>query len=384
MFGAEYMAKFSPKSDKTKAVSMAVGVSAIAAIGTMFVPTGLLESITGATGLSEIFPSTAAPLGDTARAMIAFGTGASVLAIALGFFLKNTPSEKTQTEKSAVNNLYTESNTGDVTMDMSSRLAGFKEKFGSIQMPKMPWARKNEEDVFDLADLPRIRSQDSHPDAPARAPLSASRDLTPAASEELVAVTPVEAHHEVEPLQPVYQPAPREGSQPLSMPAAMQAEPQNPAPVPTASPMDRIDAAPAEMPPVKIELPNATFVPVADTAEKYGNMSADELPSLAEMVAQLEQSVKLRKQHLAELELIAQQLTQQSAPQDTGVPAVTEIWETPVMDTAQEPEEIIVAPTYQRPPLEAVPSTKPADEEAMDSALDAALATLQRMNAQSR
>ena len=63
-----------------RSLSIAMGASIIAAAATMFVPVNVLESITGATGLSEIVGAAAAPLGDKARALIAFGAGALTLA----------------------------------------------------------------------------------------------------------------------------------------------------------------------------------------------------------------------------------------------------------------------------------------------------------------
>ena len=61
---------------QTQAVAMATGGAAIAAIAAMFVPTGIWETLTGSTGVSEMIPATAAPLGDTARALISFAFGA--------------------------------------------------------------------------------------------------------------------------------------------------------------------------------------------------------------------------------------------------------------------------------------------------------------------
>ena len=69
----------------TRAVAMATGGAAIAAIAAMFIPTGIWETLTGATGVSEMIPATGAPLGDKARALISFTFGA--LTLAIPFFL---------------------------------------------------------------------------------------------------------------------------------------------------------------------------------------------------------------------------------------------------------------------------------------------------------
>jgi hypothetical protein len=55
--------------------------AALAAVTTMLVPVSLLEGVAESSGLSELIPAVGAPLGDTARAFIAFATGAMTLAV---------------------------------------------------------------------------------------------------------------------------------------------------------------------------------------------------------------------------------------------------------------------------------------------------------------
>jgi hypothetical protein len=82
----------------------------------------------------------------------------------------------------------------------------------------------------------------------------------------------------------------------------------------------------------------------------------DEQPSLSDLVAQFEQAIEIRKVKLADLEAVASQLTTSASAPAPAVPA-------------------------PRPPLEAVPASRTNDEDdEMDAALNAALATLQRMN----
>jgi hypothetical protein len=57
-------------NSQVKAVAMAMAGATLAAVSTMFVPVAILESVTGATGLSELIPAARAPLGDTARALM--------------------------------------------------------------------------------------------------------------------------------------------------------------------------------------------------------------------------------------------------------------------------------------------------------------------------
>ena len=79
---------------QTQAVAMATGGAAIAAIAAMFVPTGIWETLTGSTGVSEMIPATAAPLGDTARALIAFAFGALTFAILAVMLLRKNRAPK--------------------------------------------------------------------------------------------------------------------------------------------------------------------------------------------------------------------------------------------------------------------------------------------------
>jgi hypothetical protein len=158
---------------KLKSMGMAFGVSAIAAIGTMFLPVALLEGVTGATGLSELVPATAAPLGDTARALIAFGTGAFTLAVmAIVLVRKDRDASAVPTAPAAATPV-----DSDTTSNAAVLLDGLKERLMNFKMPQMPWAKKSDSDILDLADLPKLRTMDVHPDAPARRPFSASSDL---------------------------------------------------------------------------------------------------------------------------------------------------------------------------------------------------------------
>ena len=68
-----------------RALVIALGGAILTSVIAMFIPVSAFESITGATGFSELVPATGAPLGDTARAIIAFGFGALTFA-ALAMF----------------------------------------------------------------------------------------------------------------------------------------------------------------------------------------------------------------------------------------------------------------------------------------------------------
>ena len=80
---------------QTAALGIAMAGAALAAVTTMLVPASLLEGVAESSGLSELIPASGAPLGDTARAFIAFANGAMTLA-ALSYLLlrAHMPSNK--------------------------------------------------------------------------------------------------------------------------------------------------------------------------------------------------------------------------------------------------------------------------------------------------
>ena len=337
-------------SHQLKTAGFALGASALAAIAMMFVPVGLLESITGATGISEMVHATAAPLGDTARAIMAFLAGALTLVAVLAVMLR--------TEKGAAN-----VSTAQVAQDFAEpadRISALRAGLLSISlpkfaMPKMPW-KKSDGDIFDLADLPKLRTLDAHPDAPARRPLSAASDLNEPA--------------------PVAAPAPAPSTGEIRFWGDAMPEPAV-EPVAHATACEDV----ADVAPIAVEVMAETKAgDVAITAAPAAPRQEPQL-TLAEMVAQLEAAVVQRKVQLAELEVVAADLAA-SNKQPTAAVEVENIVVAPAVETEILPPE---APRAARPPLEAVPSSPrgPADDD-MDAALHAALQTLQRMNAQAR
>lgn len=307
-----------------RAAAMAMAGAALAAVATMFVPVGILESIAGSTGLSELVPAARAPLGDTARALIAFGTGAVTLAVLAYLLLRqeNVPAHRNINSVPASDWAVAD----DEAPTFKDRLS--RVRLPSMALPKMPWA-KGEDDITDLADLPKLRNGDSHPDAPPRRPLVASMDLPVL---DLAEMPEALAEVEVESMEP----------------------------------------ASVSEPAVVIEAYHGTSVGAAPVV--------DHQPTLAEMVAQLEAAVSERQKQLAELESVASELiVSRSAVQPLVV-------ETPVQPDAVIVDEIkadFEPARAERPPLEAVPSPSVKDDD-MDSALAAALATLHKMNASGR
>jgi hypothetical protein len=278
------------QNSQIRAMAMAFAGSVVAAVAAMFIPVGILESITGATGLSELVPAARAPLGDTARALIAFGTGAITLAV-LAFILlrQNDPAFKRAAPAAPD---WTE----DDAPSFGDRLSRIK--LPAMALPKMPW-QKGEDDITDLADLPKLRNGDSHPDAPPRRPLSAEQDL---------------------PVLDVGKVRDPEVEERVAEPELKQVEPIVVEPVEVASPS-----------------------PVA--AAMHWAVE-DVQPTLAEMVAQLEAAVAERQKQLAELESVAAQLGAESVERSNSAEAA---------GTA----ELLRA---ERPPLEAVPASAKDDD----------------------
>lgn len=227
-----------------KALAMAMAGATVAAVATMFIPVAMLESVTGSTGISELVPATAAPLGDTARALIAFGVGALTLAV-LGYVLPR----QNEGPRAAT------AEPGSPPFDEPQDSISLKDRLAGFPWPKMPWA-KGEDDITELSDLPKLRNGDIHPDAPPRRPLSAHHDL-PVLELSEVAV-PLAEELVTEPAAEFVTPALE----------AEQAQSFSPTPI----------------------------------------AAADVQPTLAEMVAQLEAAVADRQKQLADLELVAAQL----------------------------------------------------------------------------
>ena len=364
-----------PNGRKKNALMGAIGAGIFAGAATMFIPTSVLGAITGATGLSELVPATAAPLGDKARALIAFGAGALTLAIGAILLLRkedaigtDTVSVSPQAPKAidkAIDNI-----------SLADRLAGVKERLPQIKLPKMPWV-KGDNEVRDLSDLPSIRRGDAHPDAPARRPLLATRDLplnTGAPHEINTPPSSAIAANDAAPFQveqaefaPVLQVA--------DAPA-----PNLAGPVPSAVAM-KLTEKPIE-PEVPILEPTGN---IGSDDEKLTYKPAAHTPAASELSAMLDQfeaAIDRRRSQLGALtSLVAQASATERPPVTVNSQERHHDVAVPVEPSYAEPVE---TPAPVRPPLEAVPDLAGGDGQEVDVALNPALATLHRMNAQAR
>lgn len=141
--------------NQMRAMTIAMAGAVVAAVATMFLPAGVLEVLAGSTGLSEMFEVAKPPLGDPARAIIAFGAGALTLAVLAYVLLRH--------ERPVA------ADAGELLDEEAPSPLRLLTK---IEIPKMPWV-KGEDDITELSDLPKLKNGDVHPDAPPRRPLSA-------------------------------------------------------------------------------------------------------------------------------------------------------------------------------------------------------------------
>lgn len=169
---------------------MALAGGLIIGLLTLTIPNSLIERFVSATGISELLSAAAPPLGFKARIAIALATALlsfGVLALLLvrdgdennynviankkAEDLKFTSDfENEARQKAALSNAAL-TNANNTT---ASRKPGMLDRVRNM----MPVIRDaSPDDIRELEDLPKLRREDRHPDAPPRAPLRAGRDL---------------------------------------------------------------------------------------------------------------------------------------------------------------------------------------------------------------
>lgn len=160
-----------------RALAMALGGAIVMSVIAMLVPVGVWEAITGSTGISELIPATGAPLGDTARAMIAFLFGAGTFAV-LALLLLRKPSEAAPVKPKV--EVAEPAAVGEAEESFVAKMRGRISEFVE--------SRRSGPVVTELSDLPKLRAGDAHPDAPPRRPISANTDFAPVVAEPIEAV----------------------------------------------------------------------------------------------------------------------------------------------------------------------------------------------------
>lgn len=326
---------------KQPVMAVAGGIAAALVVATL--PHVYLEDIIGATGLSEIVPAAAPPLGNTARGLIAVVAG-MVSASALYLFLNHKMKSQ---EGGSDMSLAIRKNLASESMDdgrgATARFAVPKLSLSAKSLTRfLKKPKKSPGQVTELKDLPDTRPSDRHPDAPARQPIFASSDLGLPLAEKIQRFD-----------EPIFEKDTAELAKP-AVPAAPSVE----APAPAEQPQSPVQEPIAERP---AEKSGPQEEPVASNED----LSA---LSLAQLADRLEVG-------LARLEALQSQERVAPVPEKTFAPSPP-----PVSPVAEAPAPVAIPPLRSVDAGESIGSN---DRQAdMDAALKAALGTLERMTVQ--
>lgn len=336
---------------------MAVAAGAGAALVVVTLPHVYLENIIGATGLSEVLPAAAPPLGNTARGLIAVLAGL-VSASAIYLFLNRKGSSDMgvalREQINAANPVEL-----DYEAEANAKKSRFSlPKFDAKSLTKfLKKPKKDKARVMDLADLPQLRKLKDEPiEEAARPSIFAEPEMESPLSEAIA---------------PFDQPEPEEA------PAAeMESAPAHQA----AEPMQPVTPAPAEPEMVAVAIPEVAM-PVEDLSHLNIAQLADRLAAGLNRLKQLEAAS-------AVVANVAPQAAVVAEPASTPEPAPQAVVQQPVVSepVAAPAEPFQAAETFTPPPLKEVEQageTMVAERQAdMDVALKAALGTLEKMTAQ--
>ncbi|MDZ7587721.1 MAG: hypothetical protein U5J78_00560 [Parasphingorhabdus sp.] len=184
------------------AAAVTGGIASALVMATM--PHVYIEDAVGITGIAELLPAAAPPLGNTARGIIALLCG-GMAAAAIFIWLTRNKGKTMDMSAMKFEELREKSRQGamnDVAdapppSALKSLLSGLSP---AGLLAKM---RGGKQDIRSLEDLPKLRGADSHPDTPARKPIFASEDLGAPLTESL--------GHEAEPFDVPPSAAPHAG-----------------------------------------------------------------------------------------------------------------------------------------------------------------------------
>lgn len=347
---------------KQPAMVLAGGIGAALAVAS--IPHGYLEQVIGLTGIADFVPAAAPPLGNTARGLVA--TAAGLVAASALYLILNRKGDPDmgvalREQINAKSRAEAEENAAVIPEKKGFSLAALT---GFLKKRKK--AKTENDQVTELSDLPKLRGEDTHPDAPPRRPIFADADLgTPLPSEE--------------PSQDLSEEISEEPAEGLSSIEAFDEPP--------VEPYDQAELTPDA--PAKVgqkladdfhhaEAPDAVDLPV-DQSLSAPEQPA-ELPEPAEdlsnlSIAQLTDRLEFGLRRLKQLEAASERVS-------TIANQITDYADTSPADTSGRSEQ--AAPETAQPTLKSV--EQPAEEMSgeheadMDAALKAALGTLQRMH----
>lgn len=335
---------------KDPAMAAAAGIGAALIIATL--PHVYLENIIGASGLSEIVPAAAPPLGNTARGLIAVMAGL-VSASAIYFFLnRKGSSDMGVALREQINAA------SPIEMDLEKEANAKKSRFS---LPKfdaksltkfLKKPKKDKARVMDLSDLPQLRKVDSETDAPERPSIFSVAEEASPISEAIQTFAPEAPVETVEPESADASPAPMQIAHDVMQPvtAAPAVEP------PIVAPLVASVVAPAPI----------SEVPAEDLSDLNIAQLADRLESGLRRLKQLEAASATAAGLSFERPLDAAP----TQPFEAEAPAVIAVGEAPPI--APPLKEVEKSP-------EDIAAVRQAD---MDAALKAALGTLEKMTAQ--
>lgn len=168
-------------------------IAGCAAAGvTALIPIEVMENFTASSGLSEIIPQTAPPLGATARLAIAFTFAVVAAAIVLALMGGTARTEAEAKDSDRMSDAPTRApsmrmprfggvSRSTVFADSETIEASGGDDaenwFTRVKRRLDALAGRDERGIRDFDDLPKLRSADRHPDAPPRRPIFASADL---------------------------------------------------------------------------------------------------------------------------------------------------------------------------------------------------------------
>ncbi len=343
---------------------MALVAGAGAALVTVTLPHVYLESIIGATGLSEIIPAAAPPLGNTARGLIAIMAGL-VSASAIYFFLNRKGGSDMgvalREQINAANPIES-----DLEEEVHAKKSRFTlPKFDAKSLTKfLKKPKKDKARVMDLADLPQLRKLDDETDAPARPSIFAPPEAATMLPETIPPFEePAADEHAGEPA------ATEESAAVADIPA-----PLNPF---VADAAQQAPAVPVEPEPGPAAMPDLV-VPQEDLSALNIAQLAERLEAGLNRLKQLEMG---RAMAIGEMPPAAIADAPAETPQTAGhEPAVAHRETAPATDYVREATIFTPPPLKEvAQPAEVVMDDRQAD---MDVALKAALGTLEKMTAQ--
>ena len=151
-----------------RAMMVRMGLLLLAALGLamaiMLLPLAPVEALIGASGFDEMVPAAAPPLGMTARAIVALAVSLTLFLFGIGPFVVRGAARPIRPRAARA----ARSEGGTIAAKDSGGVLGWLRD----RMDRDPASAGDGE-----APPPRLRAADRHPDAPARAPLRAGRDL---------------------------------------------------------------------------------------------------------------------------------------------------------------------------------------------------------------